>query len=126
MKRLLLSLAILLGLSGAAEATCTLPFTLLNGTLADASQVMADFNAVVTCLNAAQVAGPGASSVGNIATWNNTTGSLLADSGITALSVKGSVVAIPFAFEGDRQTTGIPGKRRSPIGPPMATPPATW
>jgi hypothetical protein len=33
MKRLLLSLAILLGLSGAAEATCTLPFTLLNGNL---------------------------------------------------------------------------------------------
>ena len=33
----------------AAGVTCTLPFTLTNGTTADATQVMANYNALVTC-----------------------------------------------------------------------------
>lgn len=38
-----------------AGVSCTLPFTLTNGTIADASQVMANYNALTACLlNAAQ------------------------------------------------------------------------
>jgi hypothetical protein len=37
---------------GVANAACTLPYTITNGHPADASQVMADYNAIVSCLNA--------------------------------------------------------------------------
>lgn len=40
-----------------AGVGCTLPFTLTNGTLADATQVMANYNALVTCLGNAAAAG---------------------------------------------------------------------
>ena len=40
-----------------ANVPCTLPFTLTNGTLADASQVMANYNAIVACLTNAAAAG---------------------------------------------------------------------
>lgn len=52
-----------------ARAACPLPNTLTNGQTADATQVMADFNALVTCLNAA---GPGGS--GNSIQYNNGSG----------------------------------------------------
>jgi hypothetical protein len=49
MKRLFLVLCLLL-LSKAAWATnCTLPYTLTNGTTADATQVMGNFNALLSC-----------------------------------------------------------------------------
>ena len=42
-------------LPASAGVVCTLPFNLTNGTLADATQVMANYNALVACLlNAAQ------------------------------------------------------------------------
>lgn len=52
MKKLLLALALLL-LPTAAHATvaCTVPFNLTNGTVADASQVMANYNAILACLS---------------------------------------------------------------------------
>ncbi len=40
-----------------ANVTCSLPFTLTNGTIADATQVMANYNALVTCLTNAAAAG---------------------------------------------------------------------
>jgi hypothetical protein len=43
--------ALMFGPVGAAQAQCTLPYTLTNGQTADASQVMANFAALVTCLS---------------------------------------------------------------------------
>ncbi len=40
-----------------ANVTCSLPFTLTNGTIADATQVMANYNALVTCFTNAAAAG---------------------------------------------------------------------
>jgi hypothetical protein len=56
-------LAALLGLyfwfvtQAAATITCSLPFTLTNGTTADATQVMANYQALVTCFTQAASAG---------------------------------------------------------------------
>src|SRR5262249_49461123 len=41
----------------AANVPCTLPFNLQNNTIADATQVMANYNALVTCLGNAAAAG---------------------------------------------------------------------
>lgn len=59
MKRFLLGILLYLGLLAPAGATisCSLPFTLTNGTLADATQVMANYNALVTCFTQAASAG---------------------------------------------------------------------
>ncbi len=40
-----------------ANVVCSLPFSLTNGTIADATQVMANYNALVTCLSNAAAAG---------------------------------------------------------------------
>jgi hypothetical protein len=52
MKKLLLALALLL-LPATANATvsCSVPFNLTNGTTADATQVMANYNAILACLS---------------------------------------------------------------------------
>jgi microcystin-dependent protein len=52
MKRLLLILALLFPSVASAQIVNTLPFQLQNGTTADASQVMADFNQIVNNTNA--------------------------------------------------------------------------
>ena len=52
MKRLLLILALLFPTMASAQIVNTLPFQLQNGTLADASQVMANFNQIVNNTNA--------------------------------------------------------------------------
>lgn len=58
MSRILgLILALLLSSPALAGVPCSLPFTLTNGTLADATQVMANYNALVTCLTNAAAAG---------------------------------------------------------------------
>ena len=49
MKKLLAILLFCLSTSNASALTCTLPFNLLNGQLADATQVMANYNALATC-----------------------------------------------------------------------------
>jgi hypothetical protein len=51
MKKLLLVLALLLPTFAQAQIIPTLPVTLTNGTLADANQVMSDFNAITTGVN---------------------------------------------------------------------------
>lgn len=56
-KRILLMLGLLLPAPAVAGVPCTLPFTLINGTIADATQVMANYNALVTCLGNAAAAG---------------------------------------------------------------------
>jgi hypothetical protein len=58
MKRILLALVFSLWSQLAlAGVACTLPFNLQNGTTADATQVMANYNALVTCLGNAAAAG---------------------------------------------------------------------
>lgn len=58
MRRILAALLLTLWTSVAsAGVTCTLPFNLLNGTTADATQVMANYNAITTCLGQAAAAG---------------------------------------------------------------------
>lgn len=52
MKKLLCAIALYLLATFGAQAgvSCSLPFNLLNGTTADASQVMANYNAILACL----------------------------------------------------------------------------
>jgi len=60
MKKIFAALLLLAGFltpSAIAGVPCTLPFTLTNGTPADATQVMANYNALVTCLTQAAHAG---------------------------------------------------------------------
>src|SRR6516162_8918036 len=58
MKKLLaILLFALLSSPAAAGVSCSVPFTLTNGTTADATQVMANYNAILTCLGQAAHAG---------------------------------------------------------------------
>ena len=58
MKKILAVLGFwLLSAPAFAGVSCTLPFNLTNGTLADATQVMANYNALVSCLGNAAAAG---------------------------------------------------------------------
>src|ERR1035437_2641791 len=59
MKRLSLSALIWLwaSLTASAGVTCSVPFNLQNGTTADATQIMANYNALIACLANAAVAG---------------------------------------------------------------------
>lgn len=58
MRRLLLAALLMLGIAPAhATVTCSLPITLVQGTPANAPDVMADFNALVSCLTLAASAG---------------------------------------------------------------------
>lgn len=57
MKKLLAALFILFSSPAHAGITCTLPFTLQNNTIADATQVMANYNALVTCFTSAAASG---------------------------------------------------------------------
>jgi len=58
MKKILaLVLSLLGGTPALAGVTCTLPFTLTNGSLADATQVMANYNALVSCLASTAASG---------------------------------------------------------------------
>jgi hypothetical protein len=52
-----LLLLALLPAPAAAGVSCSVPFTLTNGTTADATQVMANYNAIITCLGQAAHAG---------------------------------------------------------------------
>lgn len=52
-RSLLATVVVALGASGVANAQCTVPNNLTNGTTADASQVMANFNSVLSCVNSA-------------------------------------------------------------------------
>lgn len=60
MRHVLTAILGLMGLllcPGVAFSTCTMPYTLTNGATADATQVMANFNSVVTCLASTSPAG---------------------------------------------------------------------
>jgi Chaperone of endosialidase len=78
---------------GAANATCSVPVTLTNGTLADANKVMQNFNALVSCLNINLVVGPVTSTNGALAVFNNTTGGLLKNSGLTVSGSGNSLIS---------------------------------
>jgi len=59
MKKSAIGLILALGLSGSVQAgvSCSVPFQLQNNTVADATQVMANYNALITCLGNAASAG---------------------------------------------------------------------
>jgi hypothetical protein len=57
MKKLLVALLLLLVSPAHGGVPCTLPFNFQNGQLADATQVMANYNAIVACLQNAAAAG---------------------------------------------------------------------
>ena len=57
MKKLLTAFFFLFSTPALAGVPCTLPFNLQNGQPADATQVMANYNALVSCLNLAAAAG---------------------------------------------------------------------
>lgn len=57
MRKIALLLFALLATPASAGVTCSLPFNLQNGTTADATQVMANYNALVTCLGNAAASG---------------------------------------------------------------------
>ncbi|RWF42420.1 MAG: hypothetical protein EOS65_09105 [Mesorhizobium sp.] len=46
------AISLVFGASNAAQAQCTLPYQLTNGQPADATQVMANYNALIDCINA--------------------------------------------------------------------------
>lgn len=59
MRKIFAALAVWFAWSVSAQANvpCSVPFNLLNGTTADATQVMANYNAIITCLGNAAIAG---------------------------------------------------------------------
>jgi len=57
MRKFLTAFFFLFGTPALAGVPCTLPFNLQNGQPADATQVMANYNALVSCLNLAAAAG---------------------------------------------------------------------
>lgn len=77
-----------------------LPFTLTNGTTADASQVMADLNQIRDNVNtnaaggggSGNVVGPGSAVDGHIAVFDGTTGKIIKDGGAAGTSYRGAVV----------------------------------
>jgi hypothetical protein len=108
------------GLS-AAQAQCVLPNELTNGQTADADEVMANFNALVTCLNGMS---PGGST--NSIQYNSGAGSL---SGLGPLTdgqvVIGSTAGAPqaqtlTAGSGVAITYGVGGISIATSGPPIA------
>ncbi len=83
-RRLLLALGLIVAAT-TADAACTVPVTLANGTLADAGQVMQNFNAIITCINNSlgqSVTGPMTSTINHVPLFGNSTGNLLADGGL--------------------------------------------
>ena len=108
-RSLLLALGLALVATGAHAACPVYPYTLTNGTPADADQVMANFNAVTPCLTNA-VQGPGSSIVNEIASYNNTAGTLLRQGAATATDARtGSITSQGAALAGLSE----PGRARS-------------
>jgi hypothetical protein len=110
MIRKMLLILFALSLSGqvAKAANCAgypLPYMLSNGTTADASQVMANFNEIINCVNAlSAVTGPASSVVGHLATFANTSGTVLQDGG--AFSVAAQQLANSAAAFGVNMLNG--------------------
>jgi hypothetical protein len=86
-KILALIAALLWALPASAQIVGTLPFTLQNGTIADANQVMSDLNTIVAAVNA-NAANAGANT--NINALNNLTTPLVYTSGGTSNYIGGT------------------------------------
>jgi hypothetical protein len=83
-----LAVAWLLVSAEPAGATCSVPNALTNGQVADAAQVMGNFNAVTTCVNG-MVASSG--TVTSVATNNGLTGGPVTAAGTIGIDVSSSV-----------------------------------
>ena len=98
-----------------ARAACVLPYTLLNGTLADAGQVMANFNTLVNCLGTnfgtpsanTFYAGPTSGAPGN-ATFRPLLGADLPVPSATSLGGVESIAAVSGKFVTSISTLGVP------------------
>jgi len=92
MKRWLIALGVLV-LAGAAEAACPpIPFVFAQGSPFNATQVNTNFTSLRDCFNTTPgVFGPPITVIDHVATWGNTTGSLLKDA--SALSLTGLTVS---------------------------------
>lgn len=110
MRRLLLALGVLAMLLSVQEARAQiacgpLPYTFSNGTLADANQVNADFNAIITCLTGATtVTVSGSPTANHVASFSS--GTVLQDAGFTAYHDSHSNFGIGGTTFGAAITTG--------------------
>jgi hypothetical protein len=115
-RHLALALGVLVALAGSARANCVLPFTLLNGTLADATQVMGNFNALNTCVNSivgnqianTVLAGP-TSGGATTATFRKLIGADLPNPAATTLGGIESLAAVSHKWINTISTSGVPG-----------------
>lgn len=142
MKKILASLLIVAALAGAysvrvvqAGITCTLPFQLQNNTTADATQVMANYNALVTCFTNAAAAGvnnditaliglttPLAPASGGSASYIGTGGGIAASQSVASLSPTGFILATgrtvtfkPAATNTNTVTLDVNGSGAKPV-----------
>lgn len=117
-RRSLLSIAAVLGLgAGTAHAACALPYNLTNGQPADASQVMANFNALATCIDNAASAvrefGPFAPPAASSFTFIDTVSSITP----TVTDVAG--IGLLYSVAPSATTSLFPGAYRAvPVGAP--------
>lgn len=100
-----------------AGVTCTLPFNLLNNTIADATQVMANYNALVTCFTQAAASGVNSDITALTAISTPLTpaqgGSSVYIAGVSTGSANAQVVATPvpagFSLTTNKRITFIAG-----------------
>ncbi len=92
-----LTLLLALGSSAIAQA-CSIPNTLTNGTNADATQVMANFNALVSCVNnspappvMAYLTGLTLSTAGSSASFGIAVGVATSDNGTTSMTLSSAL-----------------------------------
>ena len=98
--RILAGITALLLSSAASAQTCTIPNTLTNGTNADATQVMANFNALIACINSSSGTVPigylsGLTMANNVSSpttvLNVSTGMAASDDGLALMKVASAV-----------------------------------
>lgn len=102
MRRLLLATLAILAPFGAAHAVCPpIPYVFANGSAIDATKANANWTALRNCFNSTPgVFGPGATQISDVASWNDTVGALLKNTGTTR--IRGG--AATFLFSPDSTT----------------------
>ncbi len=91
------------GFTGSAFAQCTVPNNLTNGTNADATQVMANFNALLTCVNTVAtprgyVSGLALSTAGSSASYGIAVGAAASDDATTPMKLSSAYTKTTSAW----------------------------